>query len=312
MDKLKIIFMGTPEFGLSILKSLNENYDVIGVVCQPDKPSNRGIIKYCPIKEYAIENNIKVFQPIKIREDYSDILELNPTMIITCAYGQIIPDDILKFPLYGCINIHASLLPKLRGGAPIHRAIIDGYDKTGITIMNMSSKMDAGDIISQESIPILDTDNAGLLHDKLSLLGRDLILKTIPDIVSGNINPIKQEESEVTYAWNIKREDEHIDYMKSTREIVNLIRGLNPWPGAYSILDGKIIKIWSARYGSGVYDNRITGEITNIYEDGIGIRTENGEVIITELQIEGKRRMNVVDYLNGVSNKGSLVGRILE
>lgn len=311
MDDLKIIFMGTPDFGLPILKSLNELYDVIGVVCQPDKPSNRGEIKYCPIKEYAINNNIKVFQPIKIKEDFLNILELKPNMIITCAYGQIIPDEILNFPLYGCINIHASLLPKLRGGAPIHHAIIDGYEETGVTIMKMVSKMDAGDIISQEKIDILDTDTVGSLHDKLSLLGRDLIIKTIPDIVMNNYTLIKQKEDEVTFGWNITKEEERINYSKSTREIVNQIRGLNPHPGAYSILDGKIIKIWSSRYGEGVYVGRINGEITNIYEDGFGVKTDNGEVVITELQVEGKKKMSAKEFLNGV-NKESLIGRVFE
>ena len=196
--------MGTPEFALPVLEGLNEKYTVVGVVCQPDKPSNRGVIKYCPIKEYAINNNIKVFQPIKIKDDNSMILELKPDIIVTCAYGQIIPIDFLNFPRYGSVNVHASLLPKLRGGAPIHRAIIDGYDKTGITIMRMSEKMDAGDIISQREIPIFDNDTAGTLHDKLSILGRDLLLETIPNIISNNITLTKQKEEDVTYAWNIR------------------------------------------------------------------------------------------------------------
>ena len=313
MKDLKVVFMGTPEFALPVLEGLNEKYTVVGVVCQPDKPSNRGVIKYCPIKEYAINNNIKVFQPIKIKDDNSMILELKPDIIVTCAYGQIIPIDFLNFPRYGSVNVHASLLPKLRGGAPIHRAIIDGYDKTGITIMRMSEKMDAGDIISQREIPIFDNDTAGTLHDKLSILGRDLLLETIPNIISNNITLTKQKEEDVTYAWNIKREDEKIDYMKSSREIVNQIRGLNPWPGAYSILNGKIVKIWNAKVGN-VYPNEsyINGEIISLYDDGIGVKTENGELIITELQLEGRRKMSALEFINGVVNKELLVGRILE
>ena len=192
MNRLKIVFMGTPEFGLPTLEAITSEYDVVGVVCQPDKPSNRGEIKFSKIKEFALNNGIEVFQPVDIIEDFVNILKTDPDMIITCAYGQIIPKDLLDFPRYGCINIHASLLPKLRGGAPIHRAIIEGHKESGITIMKMSLKMDAGDIILQEKVPILDDDTAGTLHDKLSLLARDAIIKAIPLIISGNFTLTKQ------------------------------------------------------------------------------------------------------------------------
>lgn len=313
MKDLRVVFMGTPEFSLPVLSSLNENCNVIGVVCQPDKPSNRGEVKLSPIKQYAVDNNIPIYQPVSIKNEYKSILELKPDIIITCAYGQIIPKEILDYPKYGCINVHASLLPKLRGGAPIHKAIIDGYKETGITIMKMSLKMDAGDIISQSKIEILDTDTVGVLHDKLSVLARDLLISTLPDIINNNINPIKQDESEVTYAWNIKREDEKIDFNKTTREIYNQIRGLNPYPGAYSILKGKIIKIWTSRVGNVYYSEDIlNGQIVKLYSDGIGIKTSNGEIVITELQLEGKRRMKANEFINGVVNKDLLVGRIFE
>ncbi|MBQ1812329.1 MAG: methionyl-tRNA formyltransferase [Bacilli bacterium] len=312
MDTLRIIFMGTPEFGLPALKELNEKYGVKAVVCQPDKPSNRGVINYSPIKKYALENNIKVYQPIKLSEDFVDILKENPNLIITCAYGQIIPDDLLRYPMYGCINIHASLLPKLRGGAPIHRAIMEGYNETGITIMKMSSKLDAGDIISQRKVIIEDTDNVGTLHDKLSIVGKELLMETIPSIINRTATYTKQDESMATYGWNIKKEDERIDYQETTREIVNKIRGLNPWPGAYSLLSGRIVKIWNARYGNNYYSDALNGQITNLYSDGIGVKTQNGEIIITELQLEGKRRMSANEFVNGVVNKEVLVGRIFE
>ena len=311
MDKLKIIFMGTPEFGLKSLENLYNNYNVIAVVCQPDRPSNRGEIRFSKIKEFAINHNIKVFQPEKIKDDYKDILDEKPDMIVTCAYGQIIPIEILDFPKYGCINIHASLLPKLRGGAPIHRAIIEGHKESGITIMKMSLKMDAGDIISQEKVEILDTDTVGILHDKLSLVASELIIKTIPSIVDGTATYTKQNESEVTFGFVIKKEDEHVDFSKTTREIVNKIRGLNPYPGAYTLLEGKIVKLWNSKYGSNVSSNGICGEIIHIYEDGIGIKTENGEVIITELQIEGRKKMSAIDFLRGI-NKDVLLGKIFE
>lgn len=312
MNELRIIYMGTPEFGLPTLKALYEKYNVIGVVCQPDKPSNRGEVVFSPIKQFAIDNNIKVFQPEKIKDDYFNILKENPNLIVTCAYGQIVPDDLLKYPMYGCINIHASLLPKLRGGAPIQRAIMAGHKETGVTIMKMSSRLDAGDIISQEKVEITDFDTAGSLHDKLSEVGKNLILKTIPTLLDKTATFTKQNENDATYAYIIKREDERIDYNDSTREIVNKIRGLNPWPGAYSILSGRIVKIWNARVSNNYYSGSLNGQITKLYEDGIGVKTQNGELIITELQLEGKKKMDAHTFMNGAVNKEMLVGRIFE
>ena len=313
MNNLKVIFMGTPEFSLPVLEGLNSKYNVVMVVCQPDKPSNRGVVQYSPVKDFAIKNNIKVFQPVNVKNEYHEILSEKPDLIVTCAYGQIIPKEILDYPKYGCINVHASLLPKLRGGAPIHRAIIEGHKETGITIMKMKEKMDAGDIISQVKTVILDDDTVGTLHDKLSVLARDLLLSTIPNIISGNINLVRQNEEEATFAWNIKREDEKIDFSKTTREIYNQIRGLNPWPGAYAILSGRIIKIWASRYGDKFFNEEVlNGQIVELYKDGIGVKTSNGEIIITELQLEGKRRMLVNEFMNGVVNKELLVGRMFE
>lgn len=312
MEKLNIIFMGTPEFGLKALENLHKTHNVIAVVCQPDRPSNRGVIRFSKIKEFAINNNIKVFQPSKIKEDYKDILDLEPDMIITCAYGQIIPKEVLDYPKYGCINIHASLLPKLRGGAPIHRAIIEGHKESGITIMKMSLKMDAGDIISQERVDILDTDTVGILHDKLAEIASNLIIKTIPSIIDGTATYTKQKEDEVTFGFVITKEDEHIDFSQTTRKIVNRIRGLNPFPGAYSILEGKIVKIWNSKYGSNHSLHSVCGEIIKVYEDGIGVKTENGEVIITELQVEGRKRMSAEDFLRGISNNNILIGKVFE
>ena len=311
MNNLKVIFMGTPEFSLPVLEGLNLKYNVVMVVCQPDKPSNRGVVQYSPVKDFAIKNNIKVFQPVNVKNEYHEILSEKPDLIVTCAYGQIIPKEILDYPKYGCINVHASLLPKLRGGAPIHRAIIEGHKETGITIMKMKEKMDAGDIISQVKTEILDDDTVGTLHDKLSVLARDLLLSTIPNIISGNINLVRQNEEEATFAWNIKREDEKIDFSKTTREIYNQIRGLNPWPGAYAILSGRIIKIWASRYGDKFFNEEVlNGQIVELYKDGIGVKTSNGEIIITELQLEGKRRMLANEFMNGVVNMELLVGRM--
>ena len=303
MKNLKVIFMGTPIFSVPILEGLIENYNVIAVVTQPDKPVGRGgNISVSPIKELALKNNIQVLQPIKIREDYKSIIEMKPDIIITAAYGQIIPKEILDYPKYGCINVHASLLPKLRGGAPIHRAILNGMDKTGITIMYMNEGMDTGDIISTCEVSINDTDTMSMLHDKLSNMGKDLLITTLPNIITGNINRIKQDDSEATYAYNIKKEDEKIDFNKSKLDIYNQIRGLNSYPGAYAYLDNKRIKIWNSYITDKCYDLD-NGCVSNIYKDGIGIKVSDGEVVITDIQIEGKKRM-LVSSIDKNSFKG--------
>ena len=310
MNKLKIVFMGTPEFSVEVLNKLIDNYDVIGVVTQPDKEVGRNHeIKFSPVKEVALKNDIRVFQPTNIKKEYQDIIKLEPDMIVTCAYGQIIPKELLDLPKYGCINVHASLLPKLRGGAPIHKAIINNYPRTGVTIMYMVEKMDAGDIISQVETIIDKNDTVGTLHDRLSKLGANLLIETIPKIVSGDITPVKQDEKEVTYAWNITREEEHIDFSKSTIDIYNQIRGLNPWPGAYATLDDKIVKIYSSRISDSFFTTRSDGEIVKIYSDGIGVSTKDGEIIITELQFAGKRKMTVKEYLNGTDGN-KLIGKV--
>ena len=309
MNNLKIVYMGTPDFSVGPLKELiDNNYNVELVVTQPDKEVGRKKeIKYSKVKEFALKNNIRVFQPSKIREDYKEILSVNPDIIITCAYGQIIPKILLDYPKYKCINIHASLLPKLRGGAPIHKAIIDGYDKTGVTIMYMDEKMDSGDILYQEEVIIEDSDNAGTLFDKLSILGSKMIIKVLPNIISGNINRVKQNEDEVTYAYNITREEEKIDFNKTTKEVFNQIRGLYPWPVGYAVLDDKKVKIYNSKIGSS-NKNGLSGEIINIYKDSIGVKTKDGEIIITEIQFEGKKRVLVKDYMNGLQDKNSILG----
>lgn len=305
--------MGTPDFAVPILEGLIENYDVVGVVSQPDKKVGRHQqLVNTPIKEVALKNNIICFQPVKIREDYNNILELNPDIIVTCAYGQIIPKEILDFPRLGCINVHASLLPKLRGGAPIHKSIIDGYDKTGITIMYMDEKMDSGDIISQSETIITDTDNLESIHDRLSLMGSELLLNTLPSIIDGSNNRIKQNEEEVTYAWNIKREEEHIDFSKTRREVFNLIRGLSPVPGANFLLDNQEIKVYSSIISERVFSSKKVGEITGLYKDGIGVNCSDGEIILTVIKPFGKKKMDAFSYINGLQNKESMIGKVLE
>ena len=311
MKKIKVVFMGTPDFAVPILEGLIENYEVVLVVSQPDKRVGRHQeLVNTPIKEVALKYNIPVFQPEKIKEDYSEILNFNPDIIVTCAYGQIIPKELLDAPSLGCINVHASLLPKLRGGAPIHKAIIEGHDKTGITIMYMDVKMDSGDIISQRETVIEDIDNLESLHDRLSIMGKELLLDTMPSIISGTNNRMKQDLGEVTFGFNILRSEEHIDFSKTSREVFNLIRGLSPVPGANAIFDDREMKI----YESIISDKKVggkCGEITNIYKNGIGVCTGDGEIILTSIKPFGKKRMDAASYLNGV-DKESLVGKVFE
>ena len=309
MKDKKVVFMGTPEFSVPVLEMLNENTNVVLVVTQPDKESGRGHeIKFSPVKKYAVEHNIEVYQPTKIRNDFEYILSKNPDVIITCAYGQIIPVELLETPKYKAINVHASLLPKLRGGSPLHRAIIDGYDETGITIMYMAPGMDDGDIITQKSIKINEDDNVGIIHDKLSVIGRDLLLQTLPNIFNGNVVRTPQNKDEVTFAYNIKKEEEKIDFNKTAKEVYNQIRGMYPFPVAYTILDEQIIKVCESKIGT--ITNGKIGEIVKVYKDGIGIMCKDKEIILTRIKPSGKKEMNVQDFLNGKKNE-KLEGKIL-
>lgn len=291
--------MGTPKFCVPILEALIINCNVIAVVTQPDKEVGRKKeIVFSPIKTLALKHDIKILQPVKIKEEYSEITNLNPDIIITCAYGQIVPEIILKTPKYGCINVHASLLPKLRGGAPIHKAIIYGYKKTGITIMYMDKGMDTGDMISKVEVDILDTDTAETLHDKLQNVSVPLLMDTLPSIISGTNKREKQNDDEATYAYNVSRKEEYVDFTKTSREIFNQIRGLNSWPGAYATLEDKNIKLWASKINDKTYDNE-PGTIINIDKNGMEVVTKDGSVLITELQIPGKKNMNIKDFING-------------
>src|SRR5574344_2048402 len=222
--ELKIVFMGTPDFAVPVLEALIKDYNVRAIVTQPDKLVGRDQhLSYSPVKKVGMEHTMLVLQPVKIRTDFQEVINLEPDLIITCAYGQIIPKEILDCPRLGCINVHASLLPKLRGGAPIQHAIMDGYKETGVTIMYMNEKMDDGDIIAQEKITIGDEETADSLYERLKVLGRDLLMKTLPSIIDGTNSRTKQDLNEVTYAFNIKREDEKLDFAKNKYQLHNQI-----------------------------------------------------------------------------------------
>ena len=313
MEKLKILLMATPQFSVPILDALmNSQYEIVGVITQPDKPVGRKhIMTPSPIKVASANYNLPLYQPVSLKDEYEEFLKLNPDMIITCAYGQMLPKKLLDYPRYGSINVHASLLPKYRGGAPIHQAIIDGCLKTGITIMYMNEKMDGGDILAQEEVLISPLDTKGSLEEKMSHVGAQLLLKVIPQIIQGEIKPQKQDETEKTMAYNITREQEKLDFHKTTLELYNQIRGMNPDPIAYTTLDGKILKVYRARMSDHVYLEKEDGEIVAIYKDGIGVSTKDSELILEQIQLEGKKKCDVKEFLNGIDKK-SLLGKKLK
>jgi len=306
MKDKRVVFMGTPEFSIPVLEMLIKETNVILVVSQPDSYVGRHKeLRYSPVKDFALKNGIEVFTPSKIRDDYKYILDMNPDIIITCAYGQIIPDELLYTPKYKAVNVHASLLPKLRGGSPLHRCIIDGYKETGITIMYMGSGMDDGDVITQEKITIEENDNVGIIHDKLSIIGRDLLLKTLPSIFEGTNLRTPQDINEVTFAYNIKREEEKLNFNKSALEVHNHIRGMYPYPVAYTTLNGEIIKICESKIGNSSKGE--IGEIINIYDDGFGVKCLDKEIIITKVKPSSKKEMSSRDFING-KKKENLLG----
>lgn len=310
MKDLKVIFMGTPSFAVPVLNKLIENTNVIMVVCQPDKEKDRkGNIIYPEIKKVALENNIEVYQPVKVKEEYQYIIDKEPDIIITCAYGQIIPSEILGYPKYGCINVHGSLLPKLRGGAPIHHAIINGDKVTGMTIMYMDKKMDAGDIIKSKEVEILDTDNLDSLYSKMSYVGADLLIETLPSIINGTNDRIKQDESLVTFGFNITKEDEIINFNDNAINVFNKVRGLDSVPGASTYLDDKRVKIYKVEVTDKI-SKSIPGEIVEFVKDGLMVSTKDYLIKILELKVEGKKKCTTKEYLNGIKNKDELIGKV--
>ena len=290
--------MGTPDFAVPILETLIQNTNVVLVVSQPDKKVGRKqILTKTPIHEVADKYGISVFQPEKIKNDYERILEVKPDIIITCAYGQIIPKVLLDLPRLGCINVHASLLPKLRGGAPLHHAIIDGLDKTGVTIMYMDEAMDTGDIISTISYDIKSSDTTEDIHDTLRELGAKLLIETLPSIVTGTNRRIKQNETEATYGYNITREEEHIDFNKSGILIDRLVRGLYSWPLANTIIGDTEYKIVAGYFVKGKGN---PGMISDISKKVLGIGCLDGTYYVTKIKPAGKKIMDINDFLNGI------------
>lgn len=299
MKDLKFVFMGTPVFGQAMCQTLVENgYNVVAVVTQPDKAVGRKqIITFSEVKTYALQQGIEVIQPTKIRNDFQRIIDIHPDLIVTCAYGQIIPNELLQCPRLGCINIHASLLPKLRGGAPIQHSIMDGYDKTGITIMEMAAKMDAGDMISQAEVQIEKNDTYRTLHDKLIACAKKLLLETLPSIIDQSYHPIAQTEQEVTFGFNITKEEEHVDFSRGYDGVYNQIRSLIDEPCCYVVVDDKKVKLMGVE-ASDVVIEADNGTITFI-NNRLGIVCDNKVIYINQLQLEGKNKMGYKEFKNG-------------
>ncbi|BCJ85124.1 methionyl-tRNA formyltransferase [Effusibacillus dendaii] len=301
---MRILFMGTPDFAVASLEALVTNgYQVVGVVTQPDRPKGRGRqLMPPPVKEIAQKYELPVFQPEKVRQEeaLAQLEELQPDLLVTAAYGQLLPQRLLDMPKFGSINVHASLLPKHRGGAPIHRAIINGDKQSGVTIMRMVQALDAGAMLSQVAIPIDERDTVGSLHDKLACAGAKLLLETIPKIADGSITETEQDESLVTYSPNISRDDERIDWTKSARAIYNQVRGLNPWPVSFTTSNGKIVKIWWVDLvDETTVSGKQPGTVLRTSKDSIEVQTGKGIVAIRELQPEGKRKMKAEELLRG-------------
>ncbi|WP_019639072.1 methionyl-tRNA formyltransferase [Paenibacillus fonticola] len=303
---MNIVFMGTPDFAVPSLEALlREGYNVVAVVTQPDRPQGRKkILTPTPVKEAAQRHGIPVLQPHRMRspEAIEEIAALQPDVIVTAAYGQILPKAVLDLPKYGCLNVHGSLLPKYRGGAPIQRSIINGEKETGITLMYMAEGLDTGDMIAKSAVTIGDEDTSGTMFDKLSAAGAALLTEQLPLIIEGRAGRIPQNESEATYAPNLSREDERIDWAASSRDIYNRVRGLVPYSGGYTLWNGEVFKIWATKLveGEGVQaSGQAPGTVLDLSERGIEVKTGDTSILLTRIQPAGKKAMDASEFIRG-------------
>lgn len=303
MKDLRILFMGTPEFAVSSLKMLAKETNVIGVVTQPDKPSGRGHkLTPSPVKVCAQEQNIPVYQPLKVKDEsfMSELRQLNPDIIVVVAFGQILPKSVLEFPKYGCINVHGSLLPKYRGPAPIEYSIINGETKTGITTMYMDVGLDTGDMLLKAEVEITEDETADELRDVLKDVGAKILKETLEKILSGDIKRTVQNDDDSSYASMITKETGKIDWNKTSKEIHNLVRGLNSTSVAHTKLNDAVFKIWRTKLVKNCESNvNENGSIIRVDNEGILVKTSNGNILVTELQTAGKKRMSVKDFIKG-------------
>lgn len=307
---MDIVFMGTPDFAAGILKAiLDSGYTVTGVVTQPDRPKGRKKeLCPCPVKELAVSHGLRVFQPRRVRneEAVAEIADMKPDLIVVAAFGQILPKELLELPPLGCVNVHASLLPAYRGAAPIQQSIIDGCEKTGVTIMQMDVGLDTGDIISVRECPIAPDETGGSLFDKLAVIGAELLVDTLPDIESGKAVRVPQPKEGVSYVKMFKKEDGRIDWTESAESICRKVRGFDPWPSAFTTLDGKNFRIFKA-HAENMGAKGEAGTILTDREGRMLIQAGSGYVCPDEVQIEGKKRMKTSDFLRGYVIKNSFL-----
>lgn len=297
MKDLNVLFMGSPSFSVPVLEELNKNVNIVGVVTAPDAYVGRKkVLTMCPVKEKAIGLGLKVYSPIKLRSDFEFIKELNPDMIITCAYGQILSEEILNIPKLGCFNLHGSLLPKYRGGAPIHYALLNGDEKTGITLMYMDKGMDSGDMIAKEEIKIEDNDNIESLTNKLSIIASKMIIKYLPSLIDGTNNREKQDSSKVTFSPIITRKDEHLDFNVTAREIFNKYRMLSPNPLPNIKIDDIEYKIAECKI---VDASGKVSTVVNKDKNSFTIMAKDKGIMVSKIKPIGKNIMNVRDFFNG-------------
>lgn len=318
---MNIVFMGTPDFAVpSLEKLLAAGYSVKLVVTQPDKPQGRKkILTPTPVKEAALKHGIPVFQPRRLRDEESvaELAKWEPDLIVTAAFGQILPKAVLDMPKYGCVNVHGSLLPKYRGGAPIQRSIINGEKITGVTLMYMAEGLDTGDMISKVEVPITDDDTSGTMFAKLSEAGSDLLIREMPNLISGNVTATPQNDEEATYAKNLTRDDEKIDWSRSAKQIYDQIRGLVPYSGAFTLWDDQVFKVWSAvnpaalpeeyKTASSGQQEAEAGTVLSLSKLGIEIKTADGSLWLREVQPAGKKKMPAGDFARGGSLKAGTV-----
>lgn len=307
-NKLRIIFMGTPDFAIPSLSALIKNTDleIVGVFTQTDKSAGRGkLMTTPPIKQLAIQNNLPVFQPLKIKTETDNIRSLKPDLIVVVAYGKIIPQEILDIPTYGCLNVHASLLPKYRGAACLNAPILNGDSETGITIMKMEAGLDTGPVLRQEKISLKGEENLEYVHDKLANLGAQILPEVIKGWINGNIKPIEQEESKASYIKMLSKEDGHINWNRPAEEIERMIRAYNPWPGTFGFLNKEILKIIEVDKNPLKINNYRAGEIF-INQGKLAIQCQPDALIVRKLQVSGKKIMDSTDFLRGHKLEGIL------
>lgn len=314
---MRVVFMGTPDFSVPTLEKIIEaGHEVIGVVTQPDKAKGRGKkVLFPPVKEKALEHNLPVYQPKRAREPefIEQMRELNPDVMVVVAFGQILPKALLDIPKYGCVNVHASLLPKYRGAAPIQWAVIRGEKVSGVTTMQMDVGLDTGDMLMKTEVALAEDETGGSLHDKLSVLGGELLIETLKGLEAGTIQPEKQDDSQTgEYARMLDKALGKVDFSMPAEEIERLIRGLNPWPSAYTFYHGKTMKLWKAKVVSADADGEAAapGQILSVDKKGFTVQTGDGALRILELQMEGKKRMDAGAFLRGCSMAaGEILGQ---